>query len=331
VPPDRFLHKKAGHSKKVSGLTHFEHRVWSQYILSADDFGVMRASAIALQADNDALAECASPDIQAAIERIVSVELVHLFEHQGMRYLYQLDWQDYQKVTWPARTIHPSPSGQQLERCTPATRFLFTIHPGGKKLPKRDDNGGGGGGDDYSGSTSEVLLGTTKNDSAPVRGTASVVPRTATPTHTRRTSATRAGARWLGLGLPATANGNGSEGGPGETIPPLDVWLRELQGRYPQQGVTSGYLTESAFLDAITDDGRDPRVVFADMLAHLDNQCLGYQWRVRRMIPKLEKWLREGLWKQLHDAAPPLAIVSERTVHNEMAGDAFVNGGTREH
>jgi hypothetical protein len=108
---------------------------------------------------------------------------------------------------------------------------------------------------------------------------------------------------------------------------PMDEWLRFLVAEYPKQSVTSGHLTEVAFVDELTKDGRQPDLVFADMVEHLANQKRGYQWRVKRMVPRLERWLREGLWRQLHHNAPPLAMVSERSLHNEMAADAFVNGG----
>jgi hypothetical protein len=110
---------------------------------------------------------------------------------------------------------------------------------------------------------------------------------------------------------------------------PMDEWLRYIVAEYPKQAVSSGHLTEVAFVDAITGDGRQPDLVFADMVEHLANQKRGYQWAVSQKIPRLDRWLREGLWRQLHQATPPLALVSERSLHNEMAADAFVNGGRR--
>lgn len=107
----------------------------------------------------------------------------------------------------------------------------------------------------------------------------------------------------------------------------LDVWFEELKSGYPPQRVTSGWLTQSAFVDAITRDPRPPREAFDDMLAHLENQKRGYEWRVKRMIPKLERWLREGLWLQIHDEQPPTALISENTLATMAAGDAFVRGG----
>jgi len=110
-------------------------------------------------------------------------------------------------------------------------------------------------------------------------------------------------------------------------LPPFDEWLRELQAAYPEQSVTHSRLTEDAFLDVFAGDPRPPGVVFAELLEHLANQRRGYQWCVKRMIPRLDRWLREGTWKQLHDEAPPTALVSERTLHTEIAGEAFVRGG----
>ena len=109
MPADRFLHARLGHAAKVSSLSDLEYRVWTTYVLAADDFGVLRADAVAFQAAHDALRERPVRAITGCIERLVTVGLVAAFEHQGAGYLYQTDWQDFQRVRYPLRTMHPLP------------------------------------------------------------------------------------------------------------------------------------------------------------------------------------------------------------------------------
>ena len=123
MPADRLLHARLGHSAKVSSLSDLEYRVWTTYVLAADDFGLMRADAVAFQA-------------AACVERLVKVALVAAFEHQGARYLYQADWQDFQRVRFPARTLHPLPASAEVSA---RTHSLWSVHPGGTRvaaLPK---------------------------------------------------------------------------------------------------------------------------------------------------------------------------------------------------
>lgn len=128
MPDDRFIHRRLGHSEKVSQLSDFEFRVWIQYLLSADDFGVMRHGGANLQADNDALAAVAPRKVQKAIEEVIKARLLRTFDHQGRVYCYQPDWQDWQKVDYPRATLHPAPPFDGLSE---KTRELFAKHPGG--------------------------------------------------------------------------------------------------------------------------------------------------------------------------------------------------------
>ena len=107
MPADRFFHARLGHSAKVSSLSDLEYRVWTTYVLAADDFGVMRADAVAFQAAHDALSTRPAGEVAAGIERVREVGLVETFEHQGARYLFQADWQDFQRVRFPTRTLQP--------------------------------------------------------------------------------------------------------------------------------------------------------------------------------------------------------------------------------
>ncbi len=132
MPADRLLHARLGHSAKVSSLSDLEYRVWTTYLLAADDFGVMRAEAVAFQAAHDALSRRPAKAIGRCVERLVTAGLVAVFVHQGARYLYQADWQDFQRVRYPLRTLHPLPAAAEV---SPRTRHLWSVHPGGVKVP----------------------------------------------------------------------------------------------------------------------------------------------------------------------------------------------------
>ena len=139
MPADRLLHARLGHSAKVSSLTDLEYRVWTTYVLAADDFGVMRAHAIAFQAAHDALSTRPAGAIAKCIERLVEAGLVAGFEHQGARFVYQWDWQDFQRVRFPARTLHPLPASAEVSA---RTHHLWSIHPGGARVPGLPQNSG---------------------------------------------------------------------------------------------------------------------------------------------------------------------------------------------
>lgn len=125
MPANRFIHQKLGHSEKVSALTDFEFRVWIQYMLSANDFGVMRFSAATMQADNDALHERPARQIEQALEKLVTIRLLDTFTHQKTRYVFQTDWHRWQRFNLPSRTILPAPPQDALDRCEPGTAALF--------------------------------------------------------------------------------------------------------------------------------------------------------------------------------------------------------------
>ena len=139
MPADRLFHARLGHSAKVSSLSDLEYRVWTTYVLAADDFGVMRADAVAFQAAHDALSTRPAEEIAKCIERLVEAGLVAAFEHQGARYVYQVDWQDFQRVRFPGRTLHPLPASAEVSA---RTHHLWSVHPGGARVPALPKNFG---------------------------------------------------------------------------------------------------------------------------------------------------------------------------------------------
>jgi len=128
VADSRILHRKAGGSEKVAALSDFEYRVWTQYILSADDFGVMLAQAEVFKAESRSLRHKGRTMkmVQKAIDALVATGLVRTFEHQGETYLWQPDWQEWQGIRYPRATVMPAP--KDLREATPKTRELFAKH-----------------------------------------------------------------------------------------------------------------------------------------------------------------------------------------------------------
>lgn len=132
MPDDRLFHRALGHSEKVNDLTDFERNVWWVYKLAADDFGVMRFSAMPLQDLALWLERKPAKMVLRALERIRAIGLIQTFDHQKQTYAFQADWQTWQKITHPRQTKQPAPPLEVLDL---NTLWLFSHHPKGGKLP----------------------------------------------------------------------------------------------------------------------------------------------------------------------------------------------------
>jgi hypothetical protein len=305
MPANRLLHPRCGHSQKVTALSDFVYRVWTQYLLSADDFGVMRATAAPLQEGNDVLALKKPIVVQRALDLLVTIGLLQSFEHQGRRYVYQTDWQSWQHIDWPRATIHPKPNDDAVARCDAATRKLFSRHPGGKvgkHLPR---------------------------DSA----TASRVPREVLPETLGNDFPIHANANANANGSRLVAKANGSEAQP--DMPPMDVWARELVALYPEQGRCSWHLVERPLFTALTDaqitdvhaPNLTPVAAWEALKARLEQHKRSYQWRVKQMIPRLDQWLYKGLYLQ---TLPESASGSEASSEPEWLRNAKARKAQKE-
>jgi hypothetical protein len=123
-----FYRSGIGHGERINKLSDFEFIVWAAYQLSADDFGVLRLSAVTLQADHDRLSTKSTAKIERALLAGVKIGLLATFEHQRRRYVCQLDWQDWQKVRYPSKTSNPLPPLEILQKCSAETQELFSRH-----------------------------------------------------------------------------------------------------------------------------------------------------------------------------------------------------------
>lgn len=292
MPADRFLHKRAGHGERSGSLTHLEWRVWTVYLLAADDFGVMWCDPAPLATASPELGSETPRALRAALERLVNVGLCARFTHQGKTYIYQRDWNRWQKVTWPAETLHPKPPADFLEACDSETQRLFSAHPGGRKSPTKVEW-------ESSRSTSEVL-----------------------PKNSEITFPSREMAK-------AKANGYGSssEGGAGETVGRGDwLWAQWRLGLQRTRGLNlpvSPRGTDMAVLVEICDMvADDERLVGAlDRFLTLPPE-VAKAMSVKVISPAT---FRMALGKLLEEA--PVVGVTARTAGNMAALEAFVAKG----
>jgi hypothetical protein len=123
-----------GHSDKVNHLSDLEFRVWATYLIAADDYGVMRREAIAIQAASDRLARLPARIVDRCLDAILSVGLWLGFEHQARLFVCQFDWQDWQKIRYPRESVNPVPPPEVLRECSEDTAGLFLMRSG--KVPE---------------------------------------------------------------------------------------------------------------------------------------------------------------------------------------------------
>lgn len=304
MPADRFSHPKERQHEGISKLKDFEFRVWDQYKLSADDFGVMERVPWRLKADNPALACRSDKSLIKALERLVKLGILRSFTAGPRTFLYQHDWQTFQKIDYPRPTVDPKPPAELLAECDDVTRLLFDKHPGGKGRKKE--------------SRSETVRETV---SEPLEKSATT---RAQP---------REEAKANGIRLEASSL---SEGGAGETalapvksIGARDVWFRQLYNTYPVNRRQSGQRIEVLFNDVFTKDARPDESIWSDMMLSLQSAKEGYEWRVKGMVPKMENWLSDGNCFQRHERAPVATVVSEKTARNLTAMEEFIKAGER--
>jgi hypothetical protein len=263
VPQDRLRSPRAGHGRKTTSLTHLEYRVWDQFQLSADDFGVMRYSHLPIQNDNEALAQCDSHEIIGALERLVSVGLAVRFEHQDRAFICDPTWQTFQHVEYPRVTLMPKPSPEAFGACDDLTQKLFVKHPGG--LPKRSP----------------------KDSQSPPEDSPTTRARVA-----RETANANANANANGKRLAANANGTGD--GPASDTPEAEQFVAFWE-RYPRKDARKAALGEwvRQKLDAVAEA----------VLTGLERALTSRQWREAMRepdmphIPHARTWLHQRRWE----------------------------------
>ncbi len=130
MPSYRLLHTNCRTGRKTKALSDVEYLTWLAYLLSADDFGVCPASPVKLQGDDPRLRGKATRLVAKSIQALLDSDLVRQFEDGTEAYLYQPDWQEWQRIKYPSDTSYPPVPATLLARCQEKTVAHFVErHP----------------------------------------------------------------------------------------------------------------------------------------------------------------------------------------------------------
>jgi len=249
----------------------------------------MRCSALAIQNDNDHLADRPKEQVQAALDRLIEVGLCLVFEHQDRRFLCQADWQEFQKVEYPRQTLLPRPPQEVLQRCDVSTRQLFGKHPGGngKKFPK------------ISRRSSEEYPKDRKEAS---EGSASTRAR-----HARESA--------NGLRLEADGRLLTANGGATTSRGRFDTFWNQYPNRVAKEAARKAW----------TKLAPDDRLL-ATMLAALERQKQSPAWQRDNgdYIPHPATWLNQGRWQDEVRTRPAPETVSAKTQASLVARERLL-------
>lgn len=91
--------------------------------------------------------------------------------------------------------------------------------------------------------------------------------------------------------------------------PPMDTWARELVSQYPAQGRCGWNLVERPLYAALMADATmTPWQAWESLKTRLESHKRSHQWLVKRMIPRVDRWLQDGLYNaELPEDAPVVA------------------------
>jgi hypothetical protein len=140
MPDHRLTPKREGFSDKITALDDLAYRIWQQYKLSADDYGVMPDLAASIMGGNRRLAKVQPRVIESKLQGFVECGLLHRFVHQGQGYLYSRVWQKHQKIRYPSETFHPAPPPEELAQCEKKTRELFAQRSANSSETESEDS-----------------------------------------------------------------------------------------------------------------------------------------------------------------------------------------------
>lgn len=119
------------------------------------------------------------------------------------------------------------------------------------------------------------------------------------------------------------------EGGP-EGDPPMDLWARELVELYDVRGRCAWNLVEYPLFAVLTaDPGVSPWAAWEALKSRLDGHKRSHQWRVKGMVPRLDRWLSTGAHLQELPEHPPSTLISEKTARSMSSAAEFIRGGDR--
>ncbi|GHU57529.1 hypothetical protein AGMMS49975_23250 [Clostridia bacterium] len=104
----RMIHVSICESYSIDELSFFEECFFTRLIVNVDDFGRMDARPKILMARLFPLKDLAVSDVENVIKKFVKLGFIKLYEVDGKKYLYIINWDKYQELRTP-QEVYPAP------------------------------------------------------------------------------------------------------------------------------------------------------------------------------------------------------------------------------
>lgn len=126
MPRKRMIDPSFWRDEKIAKCSFMERLLFQGLWTFAEDHGVGRANPLLIKADIFPYDPLREADIQTSLEKLSSLGVILLYERDGQRYYYVVNFTKHQTINKPSKTTLPPPDEKDYHTTTVVTTEIVT-------------------------------------------------------------------------------------------------------------------------------------------------------------------------------------------------------------